>query len=255
MSVGCGVLIGGAVMLSPASLRAQQKGPPPKRGQAIEIRGQVPTPQVVTVRPREVPAYDRQILSPAFYDGTGTTASAGGVQVVPESQVRGTTALDTIPVGIAREGGRSAGAGCDRACAIAGEGGFDSKCAGGGGRARGCERGGNRVHAARARGAPRASRLAAAGAERADADAGGSGKRRRGGETMSAADSAARAQEIESIRRELEYRRQRLDSLQREVRAMGRPRKKPVVLPKSTTPDTTVAPPTPPRGRRLNDVS
>src|SRR5664279_3686907 len=88
-----------------SSVSAQQKGPPPKKGQAIEIRGQVPTPQVVTVRPREVPTYDRQLLAPAFYNGTGSTASRGGVQLVPESQVRGTTTLDTLPAVMAHEGG------------------------------------------------------------------------------------------------------------------------------------------------------
>ncbi len=36
--------------------------------QAIEIRGQVPTPQVVTVRPREIPTFSRDVLTPAFYD-------------------------------------------------------------------------------------------------------------------------------------------------------------------------------------------
>lgn len=34
----------------------------------IEIRGQVPTPQVVTVRPRETPAYSRRVLVPGFFD-------------------------------------------------------------------------------------------------------------------------------------------------------------------------------------------
>jgi len=34
----------------------------------IEIRGQVPTPQVVTVRPRESPAYSRRVLVPGFFD-------------------------------------------------------------------------------------------------------------------------------------------------------------------------------------------
>ena len=41
---------------------------PPRRQATIEIRGTVPTPQVVTVRPREVPAYSRQVLVPRFYD-------------------------------------------------------------------------------------------------------------------------------------------------------------------------------------------
>lgn len=59
-----------------ASLHAQQttQQPPPTRSQGqrrpetIEIRGQVPTPQVVTVRPREAPAYSRRVLVPAFFD-------------------------------------------------------------------------------------------------------------------------------------------------------------------------------------------
>jgi hypothetical protein len=46
---------------------AQQRGAR-RRQPTIEIRGTVPTPQVVTVRPREVPAYSRQVLVPRFYD-------------------------------------------------------------------------------------------------------------------------------------------------------------------------------------------
>jgi hypothetical protein len=38
------------------------------RSSTIEIRGQVPTPQVVTVRPREAPAYSRRVLVPGFFD-------------------------------------------------------------------------------------------------------------------------------------------------------------------------------------------
>jgi hypothetical protein len=230
--------MGGLVLLVPARAAAQQKAPP-KRGQAIEIRGQVPTPQVVTVRPREVPAYDRQILSPAFYAGSGSTASAGGVQVVPESQVRGTTALDTLPAGVARENGAPAPATGIAPLQV-------------------------RSDTSHAVQAPAAARAGASAAEieamrhelavrRARLDS----LRRalnEGAQTpvsvgkvpvpvrrMSAADSAARAQEIESIRRELEYRRQRLDSLQRVVRAMGRPRSK-TAAPKRTTPDSTAAP-------------
>ena len=73
--LGCGVLIGGALLVAASRAEAQQKAPPPKKGQAIEIRGQVPTPQVVTVRPREVPTYYRQLLAPAFDNGIGSTAS------------------------------------------------------------------------------------------------------------------------------------------------------------------------------------
>jgi hypothetical protein len=38
------------------------------RSSTIEIRGQVPTPQVVTVRPRETPSYSRRVLVPGFFD-------------------------------------------------------------------------------------------------------------------------------------------------------------------------------------------
>lgn len=247
--LGCGVLVGGAALLAPARLHAQQKGPPPKRGQAIEIRGQVPTPQVVTVRPREVPAYDRQILSPAFYNGTGTMASAGGVQLVPESQVRGTTALDTLPVGIAREGGAPAAA-----PAAAGLAPLQVKA----------DSTRNAQAAAVTRAGASAAEIESMRRELAVRRARLDSLRRALNESMqtpvdlgkapapevrrmSSADSAARAQEIESIRRELEYRRQRLDSLQRVVRAMGRARKP--APPKRTTPDTTAARPTTPRGR------
>jgi hypothetical protein len=245
VSLGCGVLMGGVALLAPARLHAQQKGPPPKRGQAIEIRGQVPTPQVVTVRPREVPAYDRQILSPAFYNGTGATASAGGVQLVPESQVRGTTALDTLPAGTAREGGAPA--------AATGLAPLQVKA----------DSARNAQAAAVARAGASAAEIEAMRRELAIRRARLDSLRRALNESMltpvpvgrspappvrrmSAADSAARAQEIESIRRELEYRRQRLDSLQREVRAMGRGRRP--APPKRTTPDSTAAPPATPRG-------
>jgi hypothetical protein len=235
--VGCRVLIGGALLVA-SQADAQQKGPPPKKGQAIEIRGQVPTPQVVTVRPREVPAYDRQLLSPAFYTGTGSTASTGAVQLVPESQVRGTSVLDTIPAGLAREGGvptvaplqvrpdsmRNAR---DTAATRAGASTAE-------------------IEAMRHELAVRRARLDSLQRvlnQRTQTPVAlGTPPAKR----MSSADSAARAQEIESIRRELAYRKQRLDSLQREVRSMGRSRRP---APKKTTTDSTVAPPTTPRGR------
>jgi len=64
-----------ASFVSAASLAAQKRTPPeppraqaPRRQETIEIRGQVPTPQVVTVRPRETPNYSRRVLVPAFFD-------------------------------------------------------------------------------------------------------------------------------------------------------------------------------------------
>ena len=59
--------------LSSGMANAQQPARQPRtqaqrRPSTIEIRGQVPTPQVVTVRPREAPAYSRRVLVPGFFD-------------------------------------------------------------------------------------------------------------------------------------------------------------------------------------------
>jgi Skp family chaperone for outer membrane proteins len=234
--VGCGVFIGGVLLVAASRADAQQKGPPPKKGQAIEIRGQVPTPQVVTVRPREVPAYDRHLLTPAFYSGTGNTGSADAVQLVPESQVRGTTELDTLVKGVASTAATLSfpAARTDtirRVTSPPTQAGASSI----------------EMEAMRHELALRRSRLdslqrAQNARLQADVELQSPPAKRR-----SAADSAARAQEIESIRRELEYRRQRLDSLQREVRNMGRSRRP---APSKTTTDSTAATPTPPRGRK-----
>ena len=57
------VVVAAALVAFGAAGRAQAQQPtkpPPKKaatGQTVEIRGQAPTPQVVTVRPREVPEY------------------------------------------------------------------------------------------------------------------------------------------------------------------------------------------------------
>lgn len=236
--MGCGVLIGGVLLAGARGAAAQQKGPPPKKGQAIEIRGQVPTPQVVTVRPREVPAYDRHLLSAGFFPGTAGAASSGGVQLVSESQIRGTTVLDTLPAGLA--GGvptiaplqvhpDSMGNRRDTAATRAGASAAE-------------------IEAMRHDLAQRRARVDSLqrllNARTQTPVALGTPPAKK----MSAADSAARAQEIESIRRELEYHRQRLDSLQREVRNMGRGRRP---APSKTTPtDSTAAAPTPPRGRK-----
>jgi len=83
-----------AVMLVPATAEAQQ---PTRRRQApIEIRGQVPTPQVVTVRPREMPAYSRQVLVPRFFDHDFWPEIQLGYQMVPERQISGRTVTDTM---------------------------------------------------------------------------------------------------------------------------------------------------------------
>ena len=88
-------LLGGA-LLAPAVAEAQQTTPPVRRRQApIEIRGQVPTPQVVTVRPREVPAYSRQVLVPNFYDHDFWPSILPAYRLVPMRQVTGAVPLDS----------------------------------------------------------------------------------------------------------------------------------------------------------------
>ena len=68
-AAACGafaVLLAAALAMDSSVASAQRRTP--RRQATIEIRGTVPTPQVVTVRPREVPAYSRQVLVPRFYD-------------------------------------------------------------------------------------------------------------------------------------------------------------------------------------------
>ena len=68
-AAACGafaVLLATAALAVGSSKASAQRTP--RRQTPIEIRGTVPTPQVVTVRPREVPAYSRQVLVPRFYD-------------------------------------------------------------------------------------------------------------------------------------------------------------------------------------------
>jgi hypothetical protein len=88
--------IAGALLI-PAASRAQQTTQPPvKRRQApIEIRGQVPTPQVVTVRPREVPAYSRQVLVPNFYDHDFWPSILPGYKLISKRQLTGVVPIDS----------------------------------------------------------------------------------------------------------------------------------------------------------------
>lgn len=69
-----------------------------ERRQTIEIRGQVPTPQVVTVRPREVPRFDAQVLVPAFYEASFWGVILPGYAIVPRSDVFGRAQTDSMPV-------------------------------------------------------------------------------------------------------------------------------------------------------------
>jgi len=91
------VVAAGALML-PAAARAQDsssKQPVKRRQQPIEIRGQVPTPQVVTVRPREVPTYSRQVLYPRFYDHDFWPSILPAYTLVTKRQVTGMVPIDS----------------------------------------------------------------------------------------------------------------------------------------------------------------
>lgn len=72
-------------LVTSASAQVTKKKRPPTEGgaQTVEIRGQVPTPQVVTVRPRAVPDYSRGVLVPAFYDQHFWPSILAPYRVVP----------------------------------------------------------------------------------------------------------------------------------------------------------------------------
>ena len=86
------MMVTATLVAVPASLEAQT----PRRQAPIEIRGQVPTPQVVTVRPREVPAYSRQVLVPNFYDHDFWPSILPGYQIVQPRTVTGRMPGDTV---------------------------------------------------------------------------------------------------------------------------------------------------------------
>lgn len=87
----------GAAAIPIAAHGQQTTKPPVKRRQApIEIRGQVPTPQVVTVRPREVPAYSRQVLVPNFYDHDFWPSILPGYRLVAKRQITGAVPIDSM---------------------------------------------------------------------------------------------------------------------------------------------------------------
>ncbi len=94
-------LLLGAVtaIVLPSAIHAQGTKQPVKRRQApIEIRGQVPTPQVVTVRPREVPTYSRQVLYPRFYDHDFWPSILPAYKLVAKRQVTGQVPVDSATV-------------------------------------------------------------------------------------------------------------------------------------------------------------
>ena len=89
----------------PAIASAQRPRRRPPTGGPIEIRGQVPTPQVVTVRPREVPEFSRQVLVPSFYDRRVWPSILPGYQLVPRRALVGALPSDSALAAAARPGG------------------------------------------------------------------------------------------------------------------------------------------------------
>src|SRR5688500_191025 len=79
--------------VAPATAEAQR---PARRQQSIALVGQVPTPQVVTVRPCEMPQYDRRVLVPTFYDHDFWQSILPGYLVVRQRMITGTVPIDSM---------------------------------------------------------------------------------------------------------------------------------------------------------------
>ena len=235
-----------------AYAQGQQPAPPPKpapkkvvAGQTVEIRGQAPTPQVVTVRPREVPSYKPSSLPQAVMSSGNWPAISSAYAVAPSALLAGRLPIDTSAAGLARGGG-GAGAliagGTAMAAMAHATGGAAANVAAPGTSA-------EEIESMRREMAMRRARLdslekAQANSHIGSAVAAGAAAASR--PRMTAADSAARAAEIAAIRKELQYRKARLDSLQKEVNNLGGKSSSPK---KSSKSDTTKSG-KPPRGTR-----
>lgn len=199
------------MMLQPAAARAQRGTE--KAGQTIVIRAQVPTPQVITVRPRQVPEYSREVLGSEQRQQSFWGSLLPAYQLVTRRQIDGRDPLDSAVAALAGEvppgtPGAAGGAGM----------GIDSS-------ARAAE-----IDAVRQEIALRRARLDSL--ERAIRGEKGRENAARSSELpalpqLSPADSAVRAREIDALFRALEIHRARLDSLEAVVRSLGRPGARP----------------------------
>jgi hypothetical protein len=209
------------MMLQPSLARAQRGTE--KAGQTIVIRAQVPTPQVITVRPRKVPEYSREVLGSEQRERSFWGSLLPAYQLVTRRQISGRDPLDSavaalagdVPPGTAAEAG-AAGKGVDPGARAA------------------------EIEAVQKELAERRARLDSL--ERAIRGERGRERAVRGSELpalpkLSPADSAARAREIDALFRELEIHRSRLDSLEAVVRTLGRPRApaNPLPVPRDST--------------------
>src|SRR6185312_10892667 len=92
---GTGLALATAIALIVPLGAAAQQPKKSRTGETIIIHGQVPTPQVVTVRPRAVPEYSRQVLGPELYEQSHAAMLDSGYDVVPLRQVTGQRLVDT----------------------------------------------------------------------------------------------------------------------------------------------------------------
>ena len=63
-----GLVLSLALATSAAAQQASRARKPAEGPRTIVIRGVLPTPQVVTVRPRDIPDFDRGVFVPSYYD-------------------------------------------------------------------------------------------------------------------------------------------------------------------------------------------
>jgi hypothetical protein len=207
--------------LQPSSLSAQRGA---ERGQTIVIRAQVPTPQVITVRPRTVPEYSREVLGSEQRQRSFWGSLLPAYQLVTQRQIDGRDPLDSAVAALVA----GAPPGAAGAAGAAARGGTDSS-------ARAVE-----IEAVRQEIAERRARLDSL--ERAIRGEQGRENVARSSELpelpkLSPADSAARAREIETLYQLLDIHRARLDSLEAVVRSLGRTRAQPdsVGMPRDST--------------------
>ncbi|HET7551807.1 MAG TPA: hypothetical protein VFK04_10985 [Gemmatimonadaceae bacterium] len=203
----CAAVAAASVALQPSLLRAQRGAE--RTGQTIVIRAQVPTPQVITVRPRTVPEYSREVLGSEQRQRSFWGSLLPAYQLVTQRQIDGRDPLDSAVAALVA--GAPPGA---PGAPAADAGGADSS-------ARAAE-----IAAVREEIAERRARLDSL--ERAIRGAQGRENAARSSELpalpkLSPADSAARAQEIDALFKALEFHRARLDSLEAVVRSLGRP--------------------------------
>ncbi|HET7621430.1 MAG TPA: hypothetical protein VFK39_05955 [Gemmatimonadaceae bacterium] len=209
--------------LQPSALSAQRGA---ERGQTIVIRAQVPTPQVITVRPRTVPEYSREVLGSEQRQRSFWGSLLPAYQLVTQRQIDGRDPLDSAVAALVA--GATPGASGAPGAAAAGA---DSG-------ARAAE-----IDAVRQEIAERRARLDSL--ERAIRGEQGRENVARSSELpelpkLSPADSAARAREIETLYQLLDIHRARLDSLEAVVRSLGRARTRPDSL--GTPRDSTRSP-------------